>query len=247
MPSPRTLHLTPDHVARIPVIEDPGQPNYPDIRPATDADYEAEVERIIATAPPGDFWIFAYGSLIWNPATETDAERIAVARGWHRNFCLFDQRYRGNPKQPGLMLCLDHGGSCRGVAYRIPAERLRENMHKLIRREMSMVPSAFPGRWIRTMTEQGALTALAFAIDRKSSRYIGGLTLAERADRLAQAHGWRGSMAEYVLSTVEKLEELGIHDRNLWAVQRMVAERIEHHYPSRRQVGPRVKPADDGG
>ena len=73
---------------------------------------------------------------------------------------------------------------------------------------------------------------LAFAIDRKSTRYVGGLTLAERADRLAQAHGWKGSMAEYVLSTVTKLEEYGIHDRNLWAIQRMVAERIDHHWPA---------------
>ena len=84
----RQLRLTPDHVARLPVIPDPGNPNYPGIRPATDADYDAEVERIISTAPEGEFWIFAYGSLIWNPATEFEAERLATARGWHRNFCL---------------------------------------------------------------------------------------------------------------------------------------------------------------
>jgi cation transport protein ChaC len=228
---PRTLHLTRDHLARIPVIDDPGPPGYAFVRPATDADYDAEVERYVATAPAGDFWIFAYGSLIWNPATEFDAERIAVARGWHRNFCLFDQRFRGNPRQPGLMLCLDRGGTCRGVAYRLPAERLRENLHKLIRREMSMVPSAFPARWIKAMTEAGPLIVLAFVINRRDPRYVGGLDLAERADRLAQAHGWKGSMAEYVLSTVHKLEELGIHDRNLWEIQRLVAERIEHHWP----------------
>jgi cation transport protein ChaC len=227
----RTLHLTPDHLARIPVIDDPGQPSYPGIRPAVEADYEAEVSRILSTAPAGDFWIFALSSLIWNPATETDAERMAVASGWHRSFCLFDQRWRGNPRQPGLMMCLDRGGSCRSIAYRIPAARLRENVEKLVRREMSMVPNAFPGRWIKLKTAEGALTALAFANDRKSTRYDGGLTLAERADRLAQAHGWKGSMAEYVLSTVLKLEEHGIHDRNLWQIQRLVAERIEHHWP----------------
>lgn len=227
----RALRLTVDHVARVPVIPDPGPPNYPGVRPATDADYDAEVERLMASAPEGEFWIFAYGSLIWNPATEVDAERIAVASGWHRSFCLFDQRYRGNPNQPGLMLALDRGGSCRGVAYRLPAGRIRENMDKLIRREMSMTPTAFPGRWITVATETGPLDALTFAIDRRDTRYVGGLTLAERADQLARAHGWRGSMAEYVLSTVEKLEQLGIHDRNLWAMQNLVAERIEHHWP----------------
>lgn len=233
---PRPLHLTADHVARIPVIEDPGQPTYPGIRPATEADYEAEVARIMDTAPEGDFWIFALSSLIWNPATEFDQQRIAVASGWHRSFCLFDQRWRGNPRQPGLMMCLDRGGSCRSVAFRIPAGTVKTNMDKLVRREMSMVPNAFPGRWIKVATAEGPLTALAFAINRKSTRYVGGLTLAERADRLAQAHGWKGSMAEYVLSTVQKLEEYGIHDRNLWQIQRLVAERIDHHYPAHREV-----------
>lgn len=233
---PRPLHLTAEHVARIPVIEDPGQPSYPGIRPATEADYEAEVARIMDTAPEGDFWIFALSSLIWNPATEFDRQCIAVASGWHRNFCLFDQRWRGNPKQPGLMMCLDRGGSCRSVAFRIPAGTIKANMDKLVRREMSMVPNAFPGRWIKVTTADGPLTALAFAINRKSTRYVGGLTLAERADRLAQAHGWKGSMAEYVLSTVQKLEEYGIHDRNLWALQQLVAERIDHHYPAHREV-----------
>ncbi len=227
----RQPHLTAAHIARIPVIADPGQPVYPGIRPATDADYDAEVERIMSTAPEGEFWIFALSSLIWNPATEFDRQCMGVASGWHRSFCLFDQRWRGNPKQPGLMMCLDRGGSCRSIAYRIPAGRIRENMDKLVRREMSMVPNAFPGRWIRVATTDGPLTALAFAIDRKSTRYVGGLTLAERADRLAQAHGWKGSMAEYILSTVQKLEELGIHDRNLWAIQKLVADRIEHHWP----------------
>ena len=231
---PRPLHLTADHVARVPVIEDPGQPNYPGIRPAVEADYDAEVARIMDAAPEGDFWIFALSSLIWNPATEFDQQRIAVASGWHRSFCLFDQRWRGNPKQPGLMMCLDRGGSCRSIAYRIPAGTIKANMEKLVRREMSMVPNAFPGRWIKLTTAEGPLTALAFAINRKSTRYVGGLTLAERADRLAQAHGWKGSMAEYVLSTVQKLEEYGIHDRNLWALQQLVAERIDHHWPAHR-------------
>jgi len=224
---PRTLHLTAAHVARVPVIEDPGQANYPGIRPATEADYDAEVARIIDSAPEGGFWIFALSSLIWNPATEYDDQRMAVASGWHRNFCLFDQRYRGNPNHPGLMMCLDRGGSCRSIAFRIPAARIRENVEKLVRREMSMVPNAFPGRWIKATTAEGPLTALAFAIDRKSTRYVGGLTLVERAERLAQAHGWKGSMAEYVLSTVSKLEELGIHDRNLWEIQRLIAARID--------------------
>jgi cation transport protein ChaC len=134
------------------------------------------------------------------------------------------------------MLALDRGGQCRGVAFRLPDETLEAELHKLIRREMSMVPSAFPGRWISVATETGPLKALAFVIKRTDLRYVGGLSLAERADRLAAAHGWKGSMAEYVLSTVSKLEELGIHDRNLWKLQQLVAERIDAAYPADRQV-----------
>ncbi|WP_417307629.1 gamma-glutamylcyclotransferase [Devosia sp.] len=223
----RRLHLTADHVARVPVIGDPGPANYAGTRPATDADYDAAVDHLMAGAPDGEFWIFAYGSLIWNPATEFDDQRIAVARGWHRNFCLHDERYRGNPAQPGLMLCLDRGGACRGVAYRLPQDRIRENMDKLIRREMSVIPNAFPGRWVTVATETGPLKALTFVIDRRNARYVGGLSLDQRADRLAIASGWRGSMAEYVFATISKLEDLGIHDRNLWSLQKLIAARID--------------------
>jgi cation transport protein ChaC len=227
----RPLRLTAAHVGRIPVIPDPGQPDYQFVRPATDADYQAEVDRFISTAPDGPFLIFAYGSLIWNPATAVQSQHIAVARGWHRNFALHDQRYRGNPAQPGLMLVLDRGGTCRGVVQEVPPDGLEADLHKLIRREMSMVPSAFPARWIPVETETGPTRALAFAMNRKDPRYVGGLTLAERAERLAAAHGWKGSMAEYLLATVEKLEELGIHDRNLWTLQHLVAEHIELLHP----------------
>ena len=134
------------------------------------------------------------------------------------------------------MLCLDRGGSCRGVVYRLPQARLRENMDKLVRREMSMTPNAFPGRWISVQTAEGPLTALAFAIERHNTRYVGGLTLEQRADQLARAVGWKGSMAEYVHATVSKLEELGIHDRNLWLLQDLIAQRIEAAYPADREV-----------
>ncbi|RUT29431.1 gamma-glutamylcyclotransferase [Arsenicitalea aurantiaca] len=229
--APRQMRLSADHVARVPVVEDPGMPSYEGVRPATDADYAAEVDRILGLAPEGEFWLFAYGSLIWNPVMAHDREMVALARGWHRNFCLYDIRYRGNPGAPGLMLCLDRGGQCRGMAYRLPPEGLKDNLDALVRREMSMVPTPFPGRFIPIMTEEGPKRALAFAMNRRSARYVGGLTLAARADYLARATGWKGSMAEYLFATVDRLEALGIHDANLWRLQEMVAERIEDHFP----------------
>ncbi len=228
--SGKKMRLTEHHAAKVRrEIADPGfQAVASNARPATDADYTAVVDSIIAGAPQGDFWVFAYGSLIWNPDFDFDERRVALARGWRRSFCLgWDHRFRGSRETPGLMLALDRGGQCKGVVHRLPAADLEANMHRLIRREMSMVPSAFPPRWIGVDTEAGRLTALTFAIDRGSGRYIGGLDAEAIADVLSTACGFRGSMAEYLFSTVSHLEELGIHDRHLWRLQELVAERIE--------------------
>jgi cation transport protein ChaC len=227
--TPRTLRMSEKHVAAVTrAIPDPGPRLVQGFRPATEDDYRAVIGSLIDGAPSGEFWVFAYGSLIWNPAFDHVERRVAEARGWRRNFCLgWDYRFRGNVERPGLMLALDRGGSCKGVAYRLPADKLEPNLDKLIRREMSMVPSAFPPRWIKLATADGPLTALTFAMNRNSGRYINGLSDEALADVLATACGFRGSMAEYLLATVKHLEELGIHDRHLWRMQELVAERIE--------------------
>lgn len=229
MPKSRQMRLTPRHVELAHrAIEDPGPKLLPGFRSATDADYAAAVDSMLATRPPGEFWLFGYGSLIWKPETAFEEKRIATANGWRRSFCLGpDYRYRGNPEQPGLMMALDRGGRCTGMAYRLPKAGLEEELHRLIRRELSQLPSAFPWRWITVRTDQGPLRALTFAMDRKSDRYVAGLSDGEIAAILATACGFRGSMAEYLHSTVTMLESLGIHDRRLWRLQALVAERIE--------------------
>lgn len=232
----RQMRLTADHVAKLArEIADPGMQAFPGRRAATDADYDETVADIMAGAPADGFWVFAYGSLIWNPAFDFIDRRIARAHGWRRTFCLgWDYRFRGNAEQPGLMLALDRGGECTGVAFRLPDDALKPNMDKLIRREMSMVPSAFPARWITVKTADGSLRVLTFAMNRNSGRYYGDLPLDKVADALATACGFRGSMAEYLFSTVSHLEELGIHDRHLWRLQEMVAERIERAHGMKR-------------
>lgn len=231
-PASRRMRLTARHVAALArEIADPGLSLLPGFRAATDADYDAIVAELIETAPESGLWVFAYGSLIWNPAYDVVERRVAVAHGWHRSFCLgWDRRFRGNPEQPGLMLALDRGGQCRGVIHRLPPETLKPNMDKLIRREMSMVPTAFPPRWIDVATAEGRVRALTFAMNRKSGRYVSGLSADELAGVLATACGFRGSMAEYLFSTVAHLGELGIHDRHLWRLQELVAHRIEETY-----------------
>ncbi len=229
MPKSRQMQLTRRHVDLVhSAIEDPGPKLLPGFRAATDVDFSGEVDAMLATRPPGDFWLFGYGSLIWNPETAFEEKRIARAIGWHRRFCLGpDYRYRGSHERPGLMMALDRGGQCTGMIYRLPEAGLEQELHRLIRRELSQLPSAFPWRWISVRTDQGPITALTFAMDRKSPRYVSGLADAEIAAILAAACGFRGSMAEYLHSTVTMLESLGIHDRNLWRLQSMVAEQIE--------------------
>lgn len=228
----RTMRLTARHVAVLRrEIADPGPRVFPGMRTATDSDYEETAQKIITGAPAGSFWLFAYGSLIWNPVFRPVEERVARARGWRRSFCLgWDYRFRGNAERPGLMMALDRGGECTGVVYRLDGATLRDDMDKLVRREMSMVPSAFPPRWIKVETAGGPLTALTFAMNRKSGRYISGLADDALADVLATSCGFRGSMAEYLYSTVHQLESLGIHDRHLWRMQELVAERIEREH-----------------
>jgi cation transport protein ChaC len=217
------MRLTPKLVARVSrQIADPGP--MPDQIEPSEQQVAATVHAIISEAASSEaIWFFAFGSLIWKPACDVVERRVALARGWHRAFCLgWDTRYRGNKDAPGLMLSLDRGGTCKGVVFRLPSDAIESNLEKLIRRE-----PPFPLRWLDLKTEEGPIRAFAFVIDRKSGRYVGGLSPEAVADVLAKAVGMWGSMAEYLHSTVEHLEDLGIHDKQLWLLQEMVAERIE--------------------
>jgi cation transport protein ChaC len=224
--NPRRMRLTPelvDRVARVDV-----SPPLPFTAPS-DADYEEAVRAILAAGPsPDEVWFFAYGSLIWKPACDVVEQRIGVARGWHRSFCLgWDRWFRGSDKQPGLMLSLDRGGQCRGVVYRLPPDAVEANLGRLFRREIRGRPSAHSPRWVTVHASDAPLRAITFVINRKSGRYVCGLSLEEIADALAVAAGPVGSMADYLYSTVNHLEDLGIHDKQLWRLQELVGERIE--------------------
>ncbi|MBL8581587.1 MAG: gamma-glutamylcyclotransferase, partial [Rhizobiaceae bacterium] len=130
------MRLTEKHVSLTArAIADPGFVPLPGYRIATDADYAALVDELIASAPPEGFWVFAYGSLLWNPDFDFVDHRLGTARGWHRSFCLgWDYRWRGSAETPGLMLALDRGGQCDGALYRLPPDALRPNLDRLVRR-----------------------------------------------------------------------------------------------------------------
>ena len=234
-PMPRRMRLTRDLVARVAphVGGDPASIR-PGFRHASDADHDAAVRQILAgRRDREDVWIFAYGSLIWKPAFESVEKRIGRLHGWHRSFCLgWDRRFRGSPERPGLMMALDRGGECKGVVCRLARERIETDLATLVRREMPIIPSSLPARWVSIKTDDGPVGAIAFVVDRKAPAYVGGLSHADIADALAVAAGQLGSMADYLHSTVRHLEELGLHDRHLWRLQEMVAERLEARPPT---------------
>ena len=219
------MALTRDLIARVArVVEDAGPS--PGAAYLSDEDYETAVRNTLAQAPPGDVWVFGYGSLLWKPAFEYVESRTATVRGWHRSFCIRVARFRGTRDLPGLMMALDRGGQCRGKVFRIPAHQAPQILNTLFRRELVVKPPGTPPYWLAARTNEGPLSALGFVVDRRSPFYSGRLTPEEVADVITRAAGHWGTCAEYLHNTVSHLEALGIHDRNLWRLQALVAETI---------------------
>ena len=193
----------------------------PGMNVLSEADLAASLAATLAAGPgEGDIWVFGYGSLIWNPAFVHDESRIGQIRGWHRQFCLWTQLSRGCAKQPGLTLGLDRGGSCRGVAYRIPARAAALELLVLWRREM--VGGAYAPRWVSVETGLGPVPAITFAINHAHPRYAGKLDAAEMARVIACATGRLGRCSDYLFRTVAALRALGIRDARLENLQQRV-------------------------
>jgi len=160
-------------------------------------------------------WVFGYGSLIWNPEFDFDRRVPARVYGYHRKLCLRSVRNRGTPECPGLVAGLDRGGSCAGIAYRVPADSVRAQFARLWEREMVM--GSYAPRWlhVRRLDGQGGLTALAFVVRRDAPNYCGRLGEREIIDVLARACGCFGTSLDYLLRTVEGLRAEGLTDPHL--------------------------------
>ncbi|MGV8985010.1 MAG: gamma-glutamylcyclotransferase [Cypionkella sp.] len=212
--------LTPDLVARLPCsVPDPGPMDRPDQGFCAATTARCVLGRLPESEP---LWIFAFGSILWKRRFEVAEERPAKVRGWHRKFCLGpDTRYRGNPEAPGVMLSLDRGGQCAGKVLRMADEGREAALVHLLENEPPLPPA-----WVTAQTPQGPVRAIAFVMAKDFFGYCGGLCEEEVADRLASAVGMWGSMAEYLMNTVQHLEEIGIRDSYLSRMERLVAERM---------------------
>jgi glutathione-specific gamma-glutamylcyclotransferase len=194
-------------------------------RALSDAALDASLEATLRKKPPGaGWWVFAYGSLLWNPLFPFADARPAMVSGLHRRFCLWSLGSRGTVAAPGLVLGLDRGGSCRGVAYRLPANCARAELALLWRREM--VVGSYKPRWlqVRPLHPGGhPLIALAFVVDRAHPQYAGHLPTARQAKVLATAAGVFGSSADYLERARVALVTHGVVDPYLERLAAAVA------------------------
>jgi cation transport protein ChaC len=163
-----------------------------------------------------EFWIFGYGSLMWNPGFPFIARSQAVVHGYHRSLCMYSYMYRGTPERPGLVLGLDRGGACHGVAFRVEAENWDATIAYLRAREQVTMMYREIVRPVRLVREGGsAVNALTYVVDRSHAQYAGRLEHDVQLHHVVQGHGQSGSCRDYVLNTVAHLRELGIRDRPL--------------------------------
>lgn len=185
-----------------------------EIHIATEAELQASIENTLQRwTPNSDIWLFAYGSLIWNPIIQFADRRVGKIYGWHRQFCLWTPLGRGTLDNPGLVLGLDRGGCCQGIVYRIASANIPTELLLLWRREM--VVGAYTPRWVKVFDGTQTIEAITFTINRHHFAYAKKLPLPLIAHQLSTAHGALGSAADYLMQTVEGLLSAGIRDTYL--------------------------------
>jgi cation transport protein ChaC len=172
----------------------------------------------------GDLWVFGYGSLMWRPGFDALERVPAKLIGMHRALCVYSFVHRGTPEKPGLVMGLDRGGMCRGVAYRVAAAKREETIAYL--REREQVTSVYLETMRRIALEDETrrqVRALCYAVDRGHVQYAGRLSVDESVHYVRQGHGRSGNNRDYVIETVRALEALGYRETEL----HLVAERLK--------------------
>jgi glutathione-specific gamma-glutamylcyclotransferase len=180
-------------------------------RALDDEQLSTSLMATLAERPKGaGWWVFAYGSLLWNPLFPVAEMRPATLRGLHRRFCLWSVASRGTPEEPGLVLGLERGGTCRGIALRLPAPLALDELHLLWRREM--VVGAYQPRWVNLDADGRHLVALTFVVRRDHPQYAGRLPIAKQVEVISKARGAFGASADYLERARVALVSHGIVD-----------------------------------
>ncbi|ADZ68573.1 gamma-glutamylcyclotransferase [Polymorphum gilvum] len=168
-----------------------------------------------------DFWVFGYGSLMWKPGFEFEERRPALLRGAHRSLCVYSWVHRGTQERPGLVFGLDRGGACRGMAFRVRADRREDTIAYLREREQATM--VYVEHWRPVMlSADTSVEALTYVVDRRHPQYAGPLPLERQLEIVAGAVGRSGANPEYVVNTATHLQDLGIRDHRIaWLAQRL--------------------------
>lgn len=178
-------------------------------------------EQVIAP-----LWVFGYGSLMWRPGFAYERAAPALLKGAHRALCVYSIVHRGTIDQPGLVLGLDRGGACRGVAFQAAAGTEEATLSYLRDREQITSVYVEAQRDVKLLDGSGeTVRALMFLVDRGHEQYAGALSLDDQLRIVAGGRGESGLNAEYVQNTVRHLEEAGVHDPILGAL----AARLDRH------------------
>ena len=178
----------------------------------------------------GDVWVFGYGSLMWRPGFVHDEVRPARVHGYHRALCVWSHHHRGTSDRPGLVLGLDMGGSCKGLAFRVKGEDWPEALQELNRRELLAHPhdsydDVYEPRFVCATFEDGErVPCFVYVVNRRHPQYAPRQSVERVAAVIAGAEGKSGPNIEYVANTVDHLDALGIPDGPLHAVMRVLEE-----------------------
>ncbi len=172
-----------------------------------------------------DLWVFGYGSLMWRPGFAFIDTVPARLYGAHRALCVYSWVHRGTRERPGLVLGLDHGGSCRGVAFRVHGNDRSDVIDYLRAREQVTMVYREVYRPVRLLDPAHApVRALCYVVDRDHAQYSGALDPQTQARLIGQGRGRSGGNVDYVRNTLAHLRDLGVDDRNLENVHDLLPE-----------------------
>ena len=192
-------------------------------QPLDDTVRKTSLEETMASAPKGfdDLWLFAYGSLMWD-TTFAHCETVAVVLdGWHRDLCVWTALARGTPGLPGLTLGLLPGGSCKGLAFKITKAEQPEILKTIWEREMWT--DVYLPTWVSIDDGKRMYSAITFTTNNDSSQFAGDLSLEHMVDHVVKAKGKNGLCREYLFSTMDKLQALGIDEPGLREVSELAS------------------------
>jgi cation transport protein ChaC len=161
-----------------------------------------------------DLWVFGYGSLMWRPGFPFVERRHARLHGYHRALCVYSHVHRGTAERPGLVLGLDRGGRCHGVAFRVEFSEAEATIQYL--REREQVTAVYLERWLQVRLDDGrTVQAVAYVVDRRHAQYAGRLPEEDLLRLVRQGRGISGANPDYVRSTYDHLQEMGVTDPTL--------------------------------